>query len=1052
MLQLSFNQKVGVGFATIILLLLTSGLSSLWNLNDINGSSTLVNETAVPVVKESNNVQIQLLKLAKLSSLAFNAADQNEISTYKKDFELGIAKFDELYQNLQALASNDSDMQTLVIGIKSNYDLYRYAVNEMFESKLAVLTARDSMLAESETLFQLTDDVGSGLVEIQYYMAPEEFEKDMELVTGFAGSADTTMLPVFKTIKEIKVAQDDELLGEGMQGLVFIINDSKSWFDKGAEIFAAFDEDGLLQPAISAYEELLKYMDVSPSIVDYKKQQLEKTEIAKIKLTEADAAVTQSIEGLDELLESADVQFNLLQDEVSNNLDFGFKLSIIMLIVLLVLATQNFNSMRLAIRKKMIDLSKLNTIGRSLASAQSQNAALEEVLQSMHDKIGVGQGSVFLTNDNQELEVKACFPPKTIEPGAKSIKFKMGEGVIGKAAETKKTIFVSNTAKDKQFFSQEGDAGPERALLCVPLVDKDILVGVINLSGDVKAVSFADSDYEFVSSVARSLVTTIKSIRMREVIEEQNRNLEIRIQERTAELRQKNNDIASMMANMHQGLFTITAGGLIHSEYALYLETIFETDRIADRNFADLLFASTTAGSDSVDQNITAVDAIVGEDEMMYEFNSHCLLTEMTIKVGEDSREKILELDWDPILNEEDEVDKLMVTVRDVTELKALEAEAEGQKQELAIIGEILAVDAAKFSDFISSSIDFIAECRGIIEKTPEKDLDAIANLFRCMHTVKGNARTYALKNITDIVHEIESTYDDLRKNEDVVWNSVELLEALSGAEEIVGRYADVFRNKLGRDGEVDSGVSLDPERVSTWLNNIKLLTDAGMPESVKGVVSEAYSLLVSVDAQPLSDVISDVIESANSLADQLGKGKPIMDIDNADILIESKAESTLNNIFMHVFRNAMDHGIEGIEERVEKGKPESGKISLQVTRDSDAANLSISDDGRGLAISRIYKMAIEKGMYAEDAPRPSATEIANLIFSSGFSTADEVTDVSGRGVGMDAVKGFLEQAGGGINVVLGDGGEEDDFRSFTTNIKIPESFYKVALSFDKTA
>jgi len=187
-------------------------------------------------------------------------------------------------------------------------------------------------------------------------------------------------------------------------------------------------------------------------------------------------------------------------------------------------------------------------------------------------------------------------------------------------------------------------------------------------------------------------------------------------------------------------------------------------------------------------------------------------------------------------------------------------------------------------------------------------------------------------------------------------------------------------------------------------------------------------------------------------LADQLGKGKPVMDIDNADILIESDAQSTLNNIFMHVFRNAMDHGIEGIDERLEKGKPESGKIHLQVTRDSDAANLSIKDDGRGLAISRIYKMAIEKGMYEAGAAKPSATEIANLIFSSGFSTADEVTDVSGRGVGMDAVKGFLEKAGGGIDVVLGEGGEEDDFRTFTTNIKIPSSFYKVALNFDKTA
>ncbi|WP_197486003.1 Hpt domain-containing protein, partial [Oleiphilus sp. HI0061] len=450
--------------------------------------------------------------------------------------------------------------------------------------------------------------------------------------------------------------------------------------------------------------------------------------------------------------------------------------------------------------------------------------------------------------------------------------------------------------------------GQERALLCVPLVDKEILVGVINLSGDVKNVSFADSDYEFVSSVARSLVTTIKSIRMREVIEEQNRNLEAKVEERTAELRQKNNDIANMMANMHQGLFTITEGGFIHPEYAAFLEQIFETDRIADRNFADLLFSNTTAGSDAVDQNITGVDAIVGEDEMMYDFNSHCLMTEMNIRMDDD-REKILELDWDPIISEEGEVDKLMVTVRDVTELKALEAEAEEQKRELAIIGEILAVDASKFADFIGTSEDFLAECRQLIEANDEKDLDIIANLFRSMHTVKGNARTYGLSQVTDIVHEVESTYDDLRKNEDVLWDQKQLLEELSGAEDIIAKYAYVFREKLGRDGEAESGISLDPARVSSWLENIKSLTQQTLDDNVKGVVSEAYSMLMSMEAKPLDGVISDVIESANSLAEQLGKGKPNIEIDNAGIFVKSEAHSTLNNIFMHVFRNAMDHG-----------------------------------------------------------------------------------------------------------------------------------------------
>ncbi len=1046
MLQLSFNQKVGLGFAIIILLLLTSGLSSLWNLNDINGSSSLVNETAVPVVKESNDVQIQLLKLAKLSSLAFNAANQDQIDAYKTSFDSGAASFDKRYSSLASLAEKDPDMSGLVASVKENYAHYRESVNDMFEAKTEVLASRNRMLGEVDILFNLIDGVGASIDEIQYFMAPEEYQEQMELVTGFANQSLTLINNLFKTIDEIKITQDMGLVSGGMGNFTFSINDSKAWFDKGAIIFSDFDEQGLVPAANDAYAALSEHVMKTPSIADHKLKQLEQIEIAKAKLDEADASVTLAIDSLDQLLKAADEQFIQLQGEVNDSLDFGFKLSIVMLIVLILLATQNFNSMRLAIRKKMIDLAKLNAIGRSLAGAQSQNIALEEVLQSMHEKIGVAQGSVYLTNDKSQLEVKAHFPPKAVVTGSSAAKFEMGQGILGKAAETKKIIFVPNTSKDKHFVSN--DAGSERALLCVPLVDKDILVGVINLSGDVKNVSFADSDYEFVSSVARSLVTTIKSIRMREVIEEQNRNLEAKVEERTAELRQKNNDIANMMANMHQGLFTITAGGLIHPEYAAYLEQIFETDRIADRNFADLLFSNTTAGSDSVDQNITGVDAIVGEDEMMYDFNSHCLMTEMVIKM-DDGREKILELDWDPIISESGEVDKLMVTVRDVTELKALEAEAEGQKRELAIIGEILAVDAAKFRDFLSTGEGFLAECRQLIEANTTKDLDVIASLFRSMHTVKGNARTYGLSQVTDIVHEVESTYDDLRKNEDVQWNQAKLLEELSGAEEIIGKYAVVFREKLGRDGEASNGISLDPERVSTWLESIKSLTQADMSQNVKGVVSEAYSMLMSMEAKPLDDVISDVIKSANSLADQLGKGKPNVVIEDAGILVKSHASSTLNNIFMHVFRNAMDHGIEGIEERQKKGKPDSGTISLNVTPDSSGANLAIRDDGRGIAISRIYKMAVEKGIYQASDPKPSASDIANLIFSSGFSTADAVTDVSGRGVGMDAVKGFLEKEGGSIEVILDAGNEDDDFRSFTTNIKIPSSFYQEAVDFN---
>lgn len=180
------------------------------------------------------------------------------------------------------------------------------------------------------------------------------------------------------------------------------------------------------------------------------------------------------------------------------------------------------------------------------------------------------------------------------------------------------------------------------------------------------------------------------------------------------------------------------------------------------------MFKRSTLSSDVIDAASTAVASIVGEDAMMYEFNSHLLVTELTLEFP-DKPNKLIELDWDPIIDDQDD-HQLMVTVRDVTALKALQAEAEGQKQELMIIGEILSVDADKFSDFIEGLASFVDKCRTIIEQTEQKDLGKLAELFRNIHTVKGNARTYGLKHITDTVHRIENTYDQLRKNEDMQW------------------------------------------------------------------------------------------------------------------------------------------------------------------------------------------------------------------------------------------------------------------------------------------
>lgn len=1035
---LNFNQRVILGFGVILLLLAVSGVSSLWNLYGIDRSNTRVNDIAVPMVQQGNAVQIELLKLANLSALGFNAQQQEAFQPYETQFSNTVPQFNQRYDRLQLLSQQDAAMQSSVASIRTHYEAYTAAVQEMFAAKQAAIRARQRTDESANALIGKVDDVASAMTNLIFYEPPSEYAEDMAVAAGSADQADAIFARMVPEIQKLQRGQDLEEAQERFLGIETNVMNAMEFFEHAAGIMGPFDDDNLVPAVREAVAALSAELARERNILYFKEQQLAERDKAVTWFDTSNEAVNQAVTGLDALLATVDEQFGRLQGELSSSLDFGLKSTVIILLILFVLATQNFISMRRAIQRKMDDLAKLNGIGSALAAARSQDSALQEVLQALSVKIGIEQGSVYLFNKAKQLEAKAFLPPRAIPEDSKALPFTLGEGVIGHAAEAKQTIFVPDTSKDKTYVRTNEQEKP-RALLCVPLLDKDLLIGVMNFSGDINAVNFADSDYEFVSSAATSLVTTIKNIRMVEVIEEHNRTLEKKVEERTAALKQKNDDIANMLQNMNQGLFTITQGGIIHPEYAAYLETIFDTRHIAQRHFVDLLFQYSTTSQDMIDQVATSVESIVGEDSMMYEFNEHLLAREFTLTLPEQPQ-KLLELDWNPIIDDTETVIKLMVTVRDVTALKALQAEADAQRQELLIIGEVLAIDAEKCQAFFQGSERFIARCRELISQTRDKNADVLAELFRNMHTVKGNARTYGFKQITETVHLVENSYDQLRKEAEAVWQPEQLLSELDDAERVIQRYADVFHHKLGRgaDSEV---IRLPRATAETLLDDLQQLQSTPLSPPVYHLAQRTYQALISTEALPIQQVISGVLTSVQSLAGELGKPVPNMQIDDGGLLIRHDAHSMLNNVFMHVFRNAMDHGIEQPADREAAGKPAQGNITLQAELVGDMARFKVSDDGRGIALTRIFKKAQESGLYAADAPRPPASEIANLIFASGFSTAEQVTEVSGRGVGMDAVKSFLQSEGGSIAVELADGDETADFRNFITVLNLPVRF-----------
>lgn len=531
------------------------------------------------------------------------------------------------------------------------------------------------------------------------------------------------------------------------------------------------------------------------------------------------------------------------------------------------------------------------------------------------------------------------------------------------------------------------------------------------------------------------------TVRMTAVIAEQNATLELRVAERTAQLSQKTNDINAMLNNMSLGVCTVVPGNKLHPEYSAYMRTIFGRDELADQDVLEALFANSTLGVDAKDQVAVALGAIVGEDAMMYDFNAHLLATEMQLKVpGE--KNKILQMNWSPIKNDADVVDKVLLIVQDVTHLRELELEAAHQKAELDIISQIIRISIGKFNEFIESAQKFAAENRQLVEQTASKNLDVVAALFRNMHTIKGNARTYEFQLITDAAHSAEQEYDRLRKDEDAQWDVAGMLAALDAVDAAIAKYVEINEDKLGRKGRASDllttrGAFVGVDEIAALKGLVADLAKQGSSEAVAALQRSVNHLGLI----PLQRLVSGAVDSLSSLAKELNKPTPTVDIVNGDIAFNNTFAQAMKSSLMHIVRNSLDHGIEGPEDRKKAGKQECGRIRFVCERNGDATELHISDDGRGLALHKLYEKGLANGVFqAGEKPAPEA--VAELIFESGLSTAAEVTQVSGRGVGMDAVRTFLQEQGSDIRVKLLEPVSELGFTPFVFVINLPSSAF----------
>ena len=208
---------------------------------------------------------------------------------------------------------------------------------------------------------------------------------------------------------------------------------------------------------------------------------------------------------------------------------------------------------------------------------------------------------------------------------------------------------------------------------------------------------------------------------------------------------------------------------------------------------------------------------------------------------------------------------------------------------------------------------------------------------------------------------------------------------------------------------------------VRNRLTNLKAAIDdedvAKVVAHLEHVTTDLQASVMKTRMQPIRKVFSRFPRVVRDLARQLGKNVEI-ELRGEDTDLDKNMVEALADPLVHLVRNAVDHGIELPQDRIRAGKPPTGKILLGAEQQGDHILLTITDDGAGMDVQVLRRKAVEKGLIdAQIAAQMDEQQVFNLIFAPGFSTRSEISDVSGRGVGMDVVKTHIGRLNGSIEI-----------------------------------
>ncbi len=560
---------------------------------------------------------------------------------------------------------------------------------------------------------------------------------------------------------------------------------------------------------------------------------------------------------------------------------------------------------------------------------------------------------------------------------------------------------VLDDASGANSFATEGYARRTgvKSILCFPVVTHGELKAVLYLENRLAAGAFTRNRVAVLDLLASQASISLENATLYAEMEERVRDRTQELAESLETVRVKSEQVSALLDNSGEGFLSFGPDLIVASEFSLACLDFFGTSP-AGRAIDTLLFPDDENARDTMRACIA--EALAEPDPHRRELYLSLLPEEISIG------QRTLEAEF-KVLDR-----AIMLVLADITEEKSLAEQVAREQHRLEMI--VTAVTAG--NDFF----DVIAEFRAFVAegndggKTWER-----ANLYRTVHTFKGTFNQFGFHDLPSALHRIEAALQGLPAGATGADAAARVFaedwEALLESElaTVTKALGDDFMSRRGV-------VIVTPEQAERFERFARgQIDEADVPKILEEIAS--------IRTVSLRHALGEFDKLIRQVAGRVEKEVAPLVIEGEDARINPDVFGPFLRTLGHVFRNAVDHGIEDPDSRLAAGKSEVGAITCGISKSQGALFIQIADDGGGIDVETLRRRAAERISADVDD-----WDIADLIFADGVSVRGEVSELSGRGVGMAAVRAAVEDLGGSVVVTTRAG----HGTSFTFRVPFP--------------